>query len=54
MKNNSAITAQMIARNLGIDIKNAEANIRALKKNGLIERVGSNKNSKWTVKKFTD
>ena len=50
MKNNPNITTQMIACELGVEFKNAESNIRALKKNGLIERIGSKKNGKWIVK----
>jgi ATP-dependent DNA helicase RecG len=43
------ITAPKIANELGISVRQVEANIRALKKLGLIERIGANRNGQWLV-----
>ena len=45
--NESSITTQQIADTLGIDVKNVDANILALKKVGIIEREGSKKKGRW-------
>jgi len=45
-----SITTGQIANELGVDTKNAEANIRALKKSGLLKREGAKKNGRWIVK----
>jgi predicted HTH transcriptional regulator len=50
MNNNPTITTGKIAEKLDIDSKNAEANIRWLKKNGYVEHVGARKNGRWVVK----
>ena len=49
MTNEPTITTQQIADTLDIDVKNADANIRALKKAGIIEREGSKKKGHWIV-----
>ena len=50
MKNESSTTALKIATALGIDRRKVEAHIRILKRIGLIERKGANKNGRWIVK----
>jgi ATP-dependent DNA helicase RecG len=43
------ISAQRIADTIGISKRRIESNIRAMKKAGLIERVGSDKTGHWVV-----
>ena len=50
MKNNPSVTTKQIADALGINVKNAESNIRALKKAGLVGREGARKSGQWIVK----
>jgi predicted HTH transcriptional regulator len=50
MQENPAITTQMIADALRLDVKNAEAHIRYLKKKDILERKGAKRNGKWVVK----
>jgi predicted HTH transcriptional regulator len=49
MNSKPTITATQIAQALDIDDKNAEANIRYLKKNRYVERIGARKNGQWAV-----
>ena len=50
MSENPKISAKAIAAEIGIASRNVEANIKSLKKAGLIERVGSAKGGHWVVK----
>jgi ATP-dependent DNA helicase RecG len=50
MRDNPKITTKKIAEYLEINIKNAESNIRSLKKAGIIEREGAKKNGCWIIK----
>jgi ATP-dependent DNA helicase RecG len=50
MSENPAVSAKSIAEGIDISPRNVEANIRSLKKMGLIERTGSTKNGRWIVK----
>jgi predicted HTH transcriptional regulator len=50
MKADPRISTRQIADALGIDGRNAESHIRALKKMGLIEREGAKKKGHWVVK----
>ena len=45
------ISAEAIAQKIGIAQQNVAANIRYLKKAGIIERVGPAKGGRWVVKK---
>jgi predicted HTH transcriptional regulator len=47
---NPQIKTQEIAEVLGFTKRNVEYAIRSLKKTGLIERIGANKNGHWVVK----
>ncbi|MCL2009760.1 MAG: winged helix-turn-helix transcriptional regulator [Synergistaceae bacterium] len=51
MAETPTITAQRIADAIGITKRRVESNIRAMKKAGLIERVGSDKAGSWVVTK---
>lgn len=50
MRKTPTITAQRIADSIGITKRRVESNIAFLKKNGLIERVGSDRSGHWVVK----
>jgi predicted HTH transcriptional regulator len=47
---NPYVTTQELSIALGIDRRNVESHIRALKKHGVLEREGSRKNGRWVVK----
>ena len=47
---NPSITAMMLEKELGITERNVRNNIKALKKAGLIERIGADKNGHWAIK----
>jgi predicted HTH transcriptional regulator len=49
MKTTPSISTKQIAESLGIDTRNAESNIRALKKAGVVKREGAKKNGVWVV-----
>jgi len=49
MNNNPTITAAQISEAIGITKRQVETNINKLKTQGLIERVGANKNGKWII-----
>jgi len=49
MRNNPNITKAELSRILGISTTAIDNNISFLKKNGYIERVGSNKTGYWKV-----
>jgi predicted HTH transcriptional regulator len=51
MLTNPNVTVQGLSIELGIDRRNAESHIRALKKNGLLTREGARKNGRWVVTK---
>jgi len=51
MQSEPTISARQIAELLGLEVKNIEANIRAMRKSGLIEREGAKKTGRWIVKK---
>lgn len=44
------VSARALAKAIGIAPRNVEANIRALKKAGLVERFGSAKSGHWNLK----
>jgi ATP-dependent DNA helicase RecG len=50
MLTNPNVTTQEISKELGIDRRNVESHIRALKKSGALEREGARKNGRWVVK----
>ena len=50
IRNNPNITSSQLASVLGISTTAVEKNIRYLKDNGCIERIGSNKSGYWKVK----
>lgn len=50
IRNNPNITSSQLASILGISTTAVEKNIRYLKDNGCIERIGSRKNGYWDVK----
>ncbi|HAS55875.1 MAG TPA: transcriptional regulator [Firmicutes bacterium] len=50
IRNNPNITSSQLASILGISTTAVEKNIRYLKDNGCIERIGSNKSGYWKVK----
>lgn len=50
IRNNQNITSSQLASVLGISTTAVEKNIRYLKDNGCIERIGSNKSGYWKVK----
>jgi ATP-dependent DNA helicase RecG len=49
MRVNPTISAKALADEIGIAPRNVEANIRALKKLKLIDRVGAAKGGYWVV-----
>jgi ATP-dependent DNA helicase RecG len=49
MNKNPKISAKLISEEIGIAVRNVEANIRVLKQNGFIERVGSAKSGHWII-----
>jgi Fic family protein len=49
LKANPAMTAARLAAEIGIARRNVEANIAALKKNGLLRRTGASRNGRWEV-----
>lgn len=49
MRNNPNITQEQLVDVLGVSLTTVENNIRYLKKNGFIERVGTNKSGYWKV-----
>ena len=49
MAETPTISAQRIADAIGITKRRVESNIRSMKKAGLIERAGSDKNGHWVV-----
>ncbi|MDR1049108.1 MAG: winged helix-turn-helix transcriptional regulator [Synergistaceae bacterium] len=51
MRENPRASARSIAAEIGITPRNIEANISLLKKYGLVERAGSAKSGRWTVKR---
>lgn len=50
MKNNPNVTQAQLTKILGVALTTIENNIRFLRENGYIERVGSNKTGYWHVK----
>ena len=50
MRNNPNITQVQLSKIIGVGITAIENNIKFLKENGYIERVGSNKTGYWEVK----
>ncbi|MCD7817671.1 MAG: winged helix-turn-helix transcriptional regulator [Lachnospiraceae bacterium] len=50
MRNNPNVTGEQLALMIGIKKTAIENNISFLKKNGLVERVGSRKNGWWNVR----
>ena len=49
--NNPEMTAEEIAIEVGVTKRTIERTLVSLKKKGLIERIGSNKNGSWAVVK---
>lgn len=49
MRNNPNITQKQLVNVLGVSLTTVENNIKYLKENGYIERVGSNKSGYWKV-----
>lgn len=49
MKSNPSTTAKILSQKVGISQRKIQDNIRFLRENGFVERVGSNKNGKWKV-----
>ena len=49
IKNNPFVTQEELADMLGIARKNVVANMKKLQENGLIKRVGADKNGHWQV-----
>lgn len=52
IKANPAATAKTLSQKVGISERKIQDNIRFLKENNLLERVGSNKNGKWIAKEY--
>lgn len=50
MQENDKVTLQEIADKTNITKRAIDKNIKMLKENGVIERVGSNKTGSWRVK----
>ena len=50
IRNNPNVTQPQLSQLIGIGITAIENNIKFLKENGYIERVGSNKTGYWEVK----
>lgn len=51
IKANPNITASAIAEKLGVGIATAKRRIKALKDNGIIVRIGSDKTGSWQIVK---
>jgi predicted HTH transcriptional regulator len=51
IKENNTITAAEISERLGISLRTVKRNIKKLKDNGMIDRVGSDKTGSWKVLK---
>ena len=51
MVHNATISARVIAEKIGIAPRNVEANIRVLKKMGIVERIGSAKSGHWRTRR---
>ena len=51
MIQNATISARVIAEKIGIAPRNVEANIRVLKKMGIVERIGSAKSGHWRTRR---
>ena len=49
MISNPEMTAEEIAIEVGVTKRTIERTLVSLKKKGLIERIGSNKNGSWAV-----
>ncbi|MCD7833100.1 MAG: hypothetical protein LUH00_03785 [Lachnospiraceae bacterium] len=49
MKVDPSVTLQQLAHTMGLSYKTIEKNVAYLKKNKIIDRVGSNKNGWWRV-----
>lgn len=49
MRNNPNVTSSQLSKLLGISETAIEKNIKILKDNGMIERVGSKRNGYWMV-----
>lgn len=49
MRNSPNVTQSQLVNILGVSLTTVENNISYLKKNGYIERVGSNKSGYWKV-----
>lgn len=52
MRNNPNITQPQLKNIVGIGETAIQNNISYLRKNGFIERIGSNKNGYWKVREF--
>jgi ATP-dependent DNA helicase RecG len=50
MRQNPKVSAKAIATEIGIALRNVEANIKILKQAGLVKRVGPAKGGRWVVK----
>jgi ATP-dependent DNA helicase RecG len=50
MLNNDAVTISELSEKTGINMRNVKNNIAKLKENGLVERIGADKNGHWKVK----
>ena len=51
IQNNPHITSEEIGRKLGLTKRAILKNIDSLKKNGFLERIGSQKSGHWEIKK---
>jgi len=51
MQKSPRISAKSISEEIGIALRNVEANIKILKQNGSIERIGSAKSGHWVVRR---
>ena len=49
IKNNPFVTQEELAEIVGIARKNIVANMKKLQENGLIKRVGADKNGHWQI-----
>jgi ATP-dependent DNA helicase RecG len=47
----ATISARVAAEKIGITPRNVEANIRVLKKMGIVERIGSAKSGRWVIRR---
>ena len=50
MIKNPSITAEMFSAEIGITERNIRTNITKLRKAGLVDRIGADKNGDWVVK----